>query len=196
MSLFISLMIAGIVTGSIYAVSASGLVVTYNTTGIFNFAHGAVGMVLAYLFWQLWQGWHWPALLALAVTLLVAAPILGAVIERVVMRPLYGVSTNIRLAVTLGLLLLLEGGAATIWNQSNVYILPEFFSGDQVSVGGVNLSYEQLITIGVAVAAALFLRLFFKRTRTGVAMRAVVDDPTLASLAGAHRPVASPPTPG
>jgi branched-chain amino acid transport system permease protein len=184
-SLFISLMIAGIVTGSIYAVSASGLVVTYNTTGIFNFAHGAVGMVLAYLFWQLWQGWHWPVLLALAVTLLVAAPILGAVIERVVMRPLYGVSTNIRLAVTLGLLLLLEGAAASIWSQANVYIMPEFFSGDQVSIGGVNLSYEQLITIGVAVAAAVFLRLFFKRTRTGVAMRAVVDDPTLASLAGA-----------
>ena len=108
MSLFISLLIAGIVTGSIYAVSASGLVVTYNTTGIFNFAHGAVGMILAYLFWQLWQGWHWPALLALAVVLLVAAPLLGAVIERAVMRPLYGVSTNIRLAVTLGLLLLLE----------------------------------------------------------------------------------------
>ncbi len=185
MSLFISLLIAGIVTGSIYAVSASGLVVTYNTTGIFNFAHGAVGMVLAYLFWQLWQGWHWPVLPALAVTLLVAAPVLGAVIERVVMRPLYGVSTNIRLAVTLGLLLLLEGGAASVWSQSNVYIMPEFFSGDQVSIGGVNLSYEQLITIGVAVAAALFLRLFFKRTRTGVAMRAVVDDPTLASLAGA-----------
>lgn len=185
MSLFISLLIAGVVTGSIYAVSASGLVVTYNTTGIFNFAHGAVGMVLAYLFWQLWQGWHWPVLLALAATLLVAAPVLGAVIERLVMRPLYSVSTNIRLAVTLGLLLLLEGAAATIWNQSNVYIMPEFFSGDQVSFGGVNLSYEQLITIGVAVAAAVFLRLFFKRTRTGVAMRAVVDDPALASLAGA-----------
>ncbi|HEY5251278.1 MAG TPA: ABC transporter permease [Acidimicrobiales bacterium] len=185
MSLFINLMIAGVVTGSIYAVSASGLVVTYNTTGIFNFAHGAVGMVLAYLFWQLWQGWHWNVLLALALTLLVAAPVLGAIIERVVMRPLYGVSTNIRLAVTLGLLLLLEGGAASIWSQSNVYIMPEFFTGDQVALGGVNLSYEQLITIGVAVAAALFLRLFFKRTRTGVAMRAVVDDPTLASLSGA-----------
>src|SRR5580704_9304497 len=185
MSEFIGLLIAGIVTGSIYAVSASGLVVTYNTTGIFNFAHGAVGMVLAYLFWQLWQSWHWPALLALAVTLLVAAPILGAVLERVVMRPLYGVSTNIRLAVTLGLLLLLEGAAASIWSQSNVYVMPEFFAGKQVSVGGVNLSYEQIITIAVAVAAALFLRLFFKRTRTGVAMRAVVDDPALASLAGA-----------
>src|SRR5579863_7913269 len=115
MSEFISLVVAGIVTGSIYAVSATGLVITYNTTGIFNFAHGAVGMALAYLFWQLWQGWNWSPLLALAVVLLVAAPVLGAVVERVVMRPLYGVSTNIRLAVTLGLLLVLVSGAGSIW---------------------------------------------------------------------------------
>ncbi|HEY7946404.1 MAG TPA: ABC transporter permease [Acidimicrobiales bacterium] len=185
MSEFISLVIAGIVLGSIYAVSASGLVVTYNTTGIFNFAHGALGMGLAYLFWQLWQGWHWNVLVSLAVVLLVVAPILGVVVERVVMRPLYGVSPNIRLAVTLGLLLVLVAGASSLWNQSNVYVMPEFFNGHQVSLGGVNLSYEQLITIIIAVGAAVFLRLFFKRTRTGVAMRAVVDDPELASLAGA-----------
>jgi len=43
--------------GSMFAVSASGLVVTFNTTGIFNFAHGAMGMFMAYLLWQLWQGW-------------------------------------------------------------------------------------------------------------------------------------------
>src|SRR5665213_607389 len=178
-------MSAGVVTGSIYAVSASGLVVTYNTTGIFNFAHGALGMGLAYLFWQLWQGWHWPVLLALAVVLLVVAPILGAVVERVVMRPLYGVSPNIRLAVTLGLLLVLVAGASSIWNQANVYVMPEFFNGHQVSLGGVNLSYEQVITIAIAAAAAVFLRLFFKRTRTGVAMRAVVDDPERARLPGA-----------
>ncbi len=185
MSEFISLVIAGIVLGSIYAVSASGLVVTYNTTGIFNFAHGALGMGLAYLFWQMWQGWGWNVLVSLALVLLVVAPILGIVVERVVMRPLYGVSPNIRLAVTLGLLLVLVAGASSLWNQSNVYVMPEFFNGHQVSLGGVNLSYEQLITIIIAVGAAVFLRLFFKRTRTGVAMRAVVDDPELASLAGA-----------
>lgn len=185
MSEFVSLVIAGVVTGSIYAVSATGLVVTYNTTGIFNFAHGAVGMVLAYLFWQLWQGWHLPVLAALVLVLFVAAPLLGAVVERVVMRPLYGASTNVRLAVTLGLLLVLVAGAGSVWSQSNVYNVPEFFNGHQVSIGGVNLSYEQLITIVVAVCAAVFLRLFFRRTRTGVAMRAVVDDPELAALAGA-----------
>ena len=63
---FLSFLVAGIVFGAIYAVSASGLVVTYNTTGIFNFAHGAMGMVLAYVFWQLWQGWGLPELVSLA----------------------------------------------------------------------------------------------------------------------------------
>src|SRR6202167_4738600 len=101
---FFSFLIAGIVFGAIYAVSASGLVVTYNTTGIFNVAHGAMGMVLAYLFWQLWQGWNLPAIVALLIVLFVAAPLMGIVVERVVMRPLYGASANIRLSVTLGLL--------------------------------------------------------------------------------------------
>jgi len=182
---FLSLLIAGIVTGSIYAVSASGLVVTYNTTGIFNFAHGAVGMVMAYLFWQFWQGWHWPVILALVVVLLVAAPLLGLVIERAIMRPLYGATTNIALVVTLGLLLLMVGVASTVWKQTNTYTVPEFFTGHEVSIGGVNLSFEQLITIGVAVAVAIGLRVMFTHTRVGVAMRAVVDDPELAQLAGA-----------
>ncbi|MHB8681239.1 MAG: ABC transporter permease [Acidimicrobiales bacterium] len=184
MNEFISLLVAGIVTGSIYAVSATGLVVTYNTTGIFNFAHGAMGMLLAYVFWQLWQGWHLPALLALALVLLVAAPLLGALVERVVMRPLYNASMNVRLAVTLGLLLMLVALVQTIWAQTNVYTVPEFFNGHVVSVGGVNISIEQFITAGVALAAAAGLRLLFTRTNVGLAMRAVVDDPELARLAG------------
>ena len=53
MNEFVSFVVAGLVTGSIYAVTASGLVVTYKSTGVFNFAHGAVGMVMAYLYWQL-----------------------------------------------------------------------------------------------------------------------------------------------
>ena len=185
-TVFLSYLIAGLVFGAIYAVSASGLVVTYNTTGIFNFAHGAMGMVMAYLFWQLWQGWGLPELVSLAIVLFVAAPVLGVVVERVVMRPLYGAATSIRLAVTLGLLLVLVGAAGAIWSPTaNTYNTPELFTGNPISVAGITLSWEQLITVAVAIAVAIFLRVFFRRTRTGVAMRAVVDDPSLASLAGA-----------
>jgi branched-chain amino acid transport system permease protein len=183
---FFSLLIAGIVVGSIYAVSASGLVVTYNTTGIFNFAHGAMGMILAYLFWQLWQNWGLNEFVALAITLLVGAPVLGFVVERIIMRPLYGAAMSIRLAVTLGLLLVLVAVAGWVWNPaSNVYNTPNLVNGNPFTLSGVTLSAQQLITVGVAIAAAIFLRVFFRRTRTGVAMRAVVDDPSLASLAGA-----------
>ena len=185
MSQFFQLLIIGIVTGSIYAVSASGLVVTYNTTGIFNFAHGAVGMVMAYLFWQLWQGWHWPVILSLVAVLMVAAPLLGLVIERAIMRPLYGATTNIALVVTLGLLLLMFGVASTVWKQTNNYSMPEFFPGKQINIAGVSLTYQQILTVAVALAVAVGLRLVFTRTRFGVAMRAVVDDPELAQLSGA-----------
>ena len=185
MTAFLDYLIAGIVVGSIYAVSASGLVVTYNTTGIFNFAHGAMGMVLAYLFWQLWQSWGLPEVVALLLTLLVGAPLLGIVVERAIMRPLYGATTSIRLAVTLGLLLVLVAGAGAVWGASNTYNTPNLVNGNSFSLFGVQISAQQLITVGVAVSVALFLRVFFKRTRTGVAMRAVVDDPELASLAGA-----------
>ena len=56
----------------------SGLVLTYTTTGVFNFAHGAAGMLAAFTYWQLTIGWGWPVPVALAVVLLVAAPAFGA----------------------------------------------------------------------------------------------------------------------
>src|SRR5580700_6384654 len=124
MNEFLSFVVAGIVMGSIYAVTASGLVVTYNATGVFNFAHGAVGMFLAYLYWQLWQGWGWNPVLSLVVVLLVVAPAFALVIERVLMRPLYGATLNTMIVVTLGLFLVLYGTTSTIWDQITTRNLP------------------------------------------------------------------------
>jgi branched-chain amino acid transport system permease protein len=183
---FVSFVVAGVVTGSIYAVTASGLVVTYKSTGVFNFAHGAVGMVMAYLYWQLWQGWGWNPVLSLAVVLLVVAPLFALAVERVLMRPLYGAALSTMIVVTLGLFLVLYGLVSTVWDQTITRNLPEWFEGDQVGVLGVNLTYEELITVGCAVAVAIALWLLFKMTRVGVSMRAVVDDPSLASLTGAR----------
>ena len=186
MNEFISFVVAGLVTGSIYAVTASGLVVTYKSTGVFNFAHGAVGMVMAYLYWQLWQGWGWNPVLSLVLVLFVIAPLFALVVERVLMRPLYGAALSTMIVVTLGLFLVLYGLVSTIWNQTVTRNMPQWFLGDQVTVFGVTLTYEDLITIGCAVVVALALWALFKLTRVGVSMRAVVDDPSLASLTGAR----------
>ncbi|HXB38348.1 MAG TPA: ABC transporter permease [Acidimicrobiales bacterium] len=186
MNEFVSFVIAGLVTGSIYAVTASGLVVTYKSTGVFNFAHGAVGMVMAYLYWQLWQGWGWNPVLSLVIVLFVVAPVFALLVERVLMRPLYGSALSTMIVVTLGLFLVLYGLVSTIWDQTITRNLPQWFLGDQVTIFGVTLTYEDLITIGCAVVVALALWALFKLTRVGVSMRAVVDDPSLASLTGAR----------
>ncbi len=184
MSELITFLIAGIVTGAIYAVTAAGLVVTYNTTGVFNFAQGALGMILAFVFWQFWQGWGIQVVLSLFLVLLVAL-VLGAVIDRVLMRNLHGAATGTTLVVTIGLLLFLYGLANTVWDQTVSRELPNFFPNYILNIGSVAIDGEQLITIAAAVLIAVVLRVFFKRTRTGIAMRAVVDDPQLAALNGA-----------
>ena len=117
------------------------------------------------------------------------APLSALAVERVLMRPLYGAALSTMIVVTLGLFLVLYGLVSTVWNQTITRNLPDWFEGDQVTVFGVGLTYEDLITIGCAVAVAVALWALFKLTRMGVSMRAVVDDPSLASLTGApHRP--------
>ena len=69
MDKFLIFTIVGLSTAAIYAVIASGLVLTYTTTGVFNFAHGAIGMLAAFAYWQLHIGWGWPTPVAVLVVL-------------------------------------------------------------------------------------------------------------------------------
>jgi len=181
---FLAFTVTGIVTGAVYAVAASGLVVTYTTSGIFNFAHGAMGMLLAFLYWQLRVHMHWPAPFALIAVLFILAPLFGAIVERVLMRNVRGSDTGVALMVTLGLLLFLVGLALWRFPQTEPRALPEFFAGHSVRIFSVNMSWHELIEIATAGLVAIFLRLLLFRTRIGIAMRAVVDDRDLTALNG------------
>lgn len=183
--LFRFLIVFSLQSAAIYAVAASGLVVTYATSGVFNFAHGAIGMLAAFSYWELWQNRGWPALLALAVVLLIEAPLLGFVLHRVIMRRLADASTITTIVVTVGLLVAFVQLAGIIWPQgSNVRRLPEFFAGHTVRLIGVNVSDHVFVVLACAAAVAVGLRLLLYRTRIGVAMRAVVDDRELGALNG------------
>jgi len=176
--------VIGVVYGCIYALTASGLVVTYTTSGIFNFAHGAIGMIAAWVYWQLRIGWHWPTWLALVVVLGVLAPLFGAAAERVLVRPLYGAAVDLTLVVTLGLFLFSIGSTNVIWKQTIIRVLPQFYRGHATKILGFHVTYNEIIVVVVAVIAAGVLRMLFTRTRTGIAMRAVVDNPDLLAMAG------------
>src|SRR5947207_4876926 len=175
--------VVGIVTGSIYATAASGLVVSYTTTGIFNVAHGAVGMVMAFLYWELRFHHGWPAPLALFVVVLVVAPLAGALIERFLMRRLHGVSVATSLVVTIGLTLFLIGLAVNIW-KPEARRFPGFFGQSGFQLSSVYVTWHQVTVVVLTGLVAVGLRALLFGTRIGVAMRAVVDNRELAELNG------------
>jgi branched-chain amino acid transport system permease protein len=181
--LFVFLTI-GVSVSAIYAICATGLVVTYITSGVFNFAHGAIGMFLAFTYWELSVNQGWPVPLALAVTLLVIAPAIGVALDVLVMRRLVqGASVATKLVVTLALLVAFQGAAILIWGIQ-LRTLPELFPGHEVSVFSLVITWHQIVTVLAAASVAFGLRTLFKRTRIGVAMRAVVDNPELCSVKG------------
>lgn len=182
MTSFLAFTIIGLVIGCLYAVTALGLVVTYTTSGVFNFAHGAIGMVAAFAYWELRVNQGWPAPVALVVVLLIGAPLAGAVIERTVIQRLRNASVEVTLVVTLGLLLAILYGTYYVWDPTAARPLPRFFGDSSVRIGSVNVSYHQLVVVVTAIAVALGLRFLLYRSRVGLAMRAVVDNPSLTSL--------------
>lgn len=186
MQIFLAQTVAGIATfGCVYALTALGLVVTYTTSGIFNFAQGAMGMLGAFFFWQL-EHWGLPSWAAFILVAFIASPILGALVEAGLMRRLTHAALEAKLTVTVGLLLFLLAVADTIWNPQTQRVVPSFFNGKQVKIGEIALTYHQLIIVGVAILVAIGLRLFFYLTRAGIATRAVVDDRELTALTGAQ----------
>jgi branched-chain amino acid transport system permease protein len=186
MDLFLQTTLTGLAVAAILAVAASGLVLTYTTTGIFNFAHGAVGMLGAFSYWQMRFGWGWSTPVALVVVLLVLAPVLGLVIERVVMRGLLDAPESARVVVTIGVLAALLGVGFWIWPSNVARDVDTFWGNRSVEVLGVSVTWHDLIAMATAVAMALGLRLLLYRSRPGLAMRAAVDDRPLAMLNGAR----------
>jgi branched-chain amino acid transport system permease protein len=176
--------IFGLVTASIYAIAASGLVVTYTTSGVFNLAHGATGMFGAFVYWQLRFAWSWPAWLALLIVVGVLAPLFGCVIEKTLMRNLADATEATKLAVTIGVLVALVGAALWIWDPQTSRPFPAFYAGSKVEILGVPVTSDQLITVGIGVLCAVGLRVLLYRTRIGLDMRAVVDDRSLVLLNG------------
>jgi branched-chain amino acid transport system permease protein len=160
-------------------------VVTYTTTGIFNFAHGAIGMIAAFAYWQFSVHWGLPEPVAFLLVLLVVAPLLGAIIEVALMRPLRGKSLDVTLTTTLGLLLFLIGLATVVWDPKKPRIVTQFFKGNSLKLFGVIVTAHQITVVVCAILVAALLRLFLYKTRPGTALRAVVDNPELTGLTGA-----------
>jgi ABC-type branched-subunit amino acid transport system ATPase component/branched-subunit amino acid ABC-type transport system permease component len=174
--------VAGIAVGSIYGLAASGLVLTYKTSGIFNFGHGALATVAAYVFYWLHyqEDLNWVPAFALSV--FVVGPLLGVLMERIG-RQLSLQSTASKIVGTVGLIVLVQGLATVKYGPDTIRV-PQYLpqGTHHFRIGGVNVSYAQLIVTLTGLVAVGALYALFRWARMGVSMRAVVDDPDLVAM--------------
>ena len=181
MTEFLQQVVAGLASGSIYALLALGIVIIYRSTGVVNFAQGEMATFTTFIAWTLIDHGmgYWGAF---GLTLLIAFAG-GVALERVVIRPVERAPQLTVVIVTLGLLVLLNGLAATIWG-SDVKEFPSPFSTRPVHIGGVAFSIQDLGIIGVSIALVVVLWLFFRFTKLGLALRAAAVNPDESRLVG------------
>jgi branched-subunit amino acid ABC-type transport system permease component len=191
MNVFAAYTIIGLGLGGIFSLAALGIVLIYRTTGVLNFAHGAMGMFSTFVAWQIFYGWShpgWPGWLSTVVAViagLVFAAIMGLVLELAVFRWVRTREPVVKAVITIGVLLALQSAASLIW-KNNQYHLPIYILPQQwvFNVADVPIGANTMVIIAASIGLAFGLGAFLRFTSFGRAMRAVSDSPTSASLWG------------
>ena len=184
MTQYLPYVIAGLVSGVIYGLSGTSLVMTYKTSGIFNFGQGAMATAAAYVFFflEVRSGVNW--VLSLVLVVFIVGPLMGFAMERLTRR-LAHQRPQWKIVGTIGLVLVVQGIGTIVYGPQTIPVtqfLPGANSG--FTVFSVVINWSQVVVIVIAVVLMLALLIMFRFTRLGIAMRAVVEDPDLASMDG------------
>ncbi len=178
------LVINGLALGSLYALTAFGIVLIYKTTDVITFAQGDTAMFCSFIAFTLLTALELPFVVAAVLTVLFAV-LLGAVIERLVLRRVRAKSVINSVIVTVGLALVLLGVAGWIWGYQ-VRSFPAPVSGPPFRFGALVLSQMNALILVVMVLLMVILFAFFRYSLMGIAMRAVAQNRTAAQLMGIH----------
>ena len=175
-------LISGIVVGSIYALIALGFVLIYKSTAVINFAQGELLMFGAYLCLTLVVAFKIPFWVAFFITL-IAAAMLGLLLERLFLRPMIGEPAISIIMLTIGLASLLQGMIHVTWG-SETMVYPAIFPSEPLKFGVIVVSQIYLYSIFFAVLCLVLFNLFFRYSSSGIAMRAVANDQQAAQSMG------------
>jgi branched-subunit amino acid ABC-type transport system permease component len=178
---FLTFLPSGISAGSIYTLIALGLVLTYKTSGVFNFSHGAIAATSAYMFYEFWvkQGWSWQ--MAFLASVLIVGVGGGLLMERLAAL-LSSAPTVMVVVATVGVLVFLQSLMTAIYGPANIFLQPYLSRKPLFNLGVFGVTREDLTIVLFSLGSAAALYFFFERTRLGKATTAVVDDPNLLSL--------------
>ena len=196
---YLTTLFLGAVVGSIYSLAAFGLVLTYRTSGVFNFAQGALGMFFSYVFFQLAQGgrlnlvvgvydqtWHLPTAVALPLVVLVLAPAFGWLLDVVLFRKLREAGSVVQIVASIGLLVSLVGVAGVVWGAATTLVPRSVISERALVLGDFRATVQQLATLGIVIALGAALLAFLQFSSVGIRIRAVVDRAELCELMGVN----------
>jgi branched-chain amino acid transport system permease protein len=178
---FLQQVVSGLASGGVYALLALALVLIYRSTGVINFAQGEMAMFSTFICWELTQR-DVPYWVAFFLTLAISFAG-GVAIERLIIRPVENAPVLTVVTVTIGLLILLNNGAAWIW-KGQQRLLENPFPKDTYDVGGVVIAAQDLGIIGVSLLLVALLWLLFQRTTIGLALRATALNPESSRLHG------------
>ena len=182
MAFFVQSLITGLAIGAVYGLIGLGFMLLVNTTNILNFAQGEFGMLGAFIMITLAINVGIPYVPALLIVL-AAAAVIGIVFERIVYRPLKNADVPTYFAATLAAAVVIRTAALKIWGP---YARPfqEPFGLTMLSLGEVRVRPQDLLIVGVIIVLSGLLYLFFNKTSTGKAMRAMSQDRKTAQLLG------------
>jgi len=182
LEVFIQLLVAGLVVGSVYAMIALGFVLIYKSSSVINFAQGELLLFGAYVCMWLTVDVEMPFLMSFLVTLGFSV-VLGFAIERVCLRPMIGEPILSVIMLTIGLSAILRGMIVILWG-TDTRVFPEIFPSAPIEVGFVKVSQVYAWSLGLSMVFLAGFSLFFKYTNIGIAMRATADDQTAALAMG------------
>jgi branched-chain amino acid transport system permease protein len=179
---FLNYAINGLLLGQLYALLSLGFVVIYRASKVFNFAQGELMLLGAYTIWTLTLSMGLPVWAALPLAFLMAA-LYGWLIERLFFERLIGESVFSMVMVTIGLVILLRGIVLVIWGASD-RSFPAILPMTPVILGDLILPSSLLIGAVLTLLFTLGLSYFFNRTRVGLTLTAVAEEPTIALSLG------------
>jgi branched-chain amino acid transport system permease protein len=180
---FIQTLANSVVSGSIYALVAIGLALSFGVMRMANFAHGEFFMVGAYVVYVLYALEGWPFFVAVAAALPIVG-LLGIIVERLVFRPTRA-NTLAGFMATAGLAFMLQVLTGQLWGVGLAKQIPTPFVG-AVDIGGALIGIQRLIVIPITFATLAALWYFLYRMKQGRALRACAMDPEAAALQGVN----------
>jgi len=180
---FIQLLVAGLTTGGIYALTAVGFTLLWQTSQTINFAQGEFVMLPAFFVLIAMGFFGMPFWLAVIVALIVSMLTLGVMFKKLMVDPMINHGVLPLVIATIGLAIFMKEAVREFYG-ADAWPFPPLAAATNITVFGAGLAVQSLVVLAISVAAVVALQLFLSHTRVGRCMQATAQNPNVARLLG------------